>query len=117
VTEQPSRNADEGDPEDGADLDGESDDDLGDDEDFDDEFEDDLDEPAPEEEPERRWPLGVMLSTVIGVWVGRAFYRLPDGLENLAGLGLSLATAVIAVGIYRRWVRRQFATARARRVR
>jgi hypothetical protein len=80
----------------------------------DDEFEDD-DEPEPA--LERRWPFGVMLAVLLGVWVGRAFYRLPDGLENIAGLALSIATAVVAVAIYRRWVRRQFATARARRLR
>ena len=104
MTEPPSRGADDGDlAADGADPD--------------DDFEDDLDEPAPGEERERRWPLGVMLAVVLGVWVGRAFYRLPDGLENLAGLGLSVATALIAAAIYRRWVRRQFASARARRAR
>jgi hypothetical protein len=58
-----------------------------------------------------------MLALAIGVWAGRAFYRLPDGLENLAGLALSLATAVILAGLYRRWVRRQFAEARERRQR
>jgi hypothetical protein len=88
------------DPEDSDDL-----------EDFEDEEEDEG------EEPERRSSLSVMLALVIGVWIGRAFYRLPDGLENLAGLALSLATALILVGIYRRWVRRQFAEARARRLR
>ena len=94
---------------------GAQDDDLDDEFEDEDEFEDDLAEPAFEEEPERRSPLGVMLAVVLGVWLGRAFYRLPDGLENLAGLGLSIVTAVIAAALYRRWVRRQFAQARARR--
>ena len=46
-----------------------------------------LGEPAPEQERERRWPLGVMPSVILGVWVGRAFYRLPDGLETIVGDG------------------------------
>ena len=119
MTEPPSSGADDGElAEDGTDRKDESDEDFdADADDSEDDFEDDLTEAAPEDERERRWPLGVMLAVVLGVWVGRAFYRLPDGLENVAGLGLSLVTAVIAVAIYRRWVRRQFATARARRAR
>ncbi|MSP22454.1 MAG: hypothetical protein EXR66_05500 [Dehalococcoidia bacterium] len=75
-----------------------------------DEFEDD----EPEERP-RGWPWGAMLATAIGVWAGRAFYRLPDRLEDLTAFALTALTALFAVGIYRRWVRKQLAQARARR--
>jgi hypothetical protein len=78
-----------------------------------DEYEDGLEEPSPERR--RAFPLGTLLAIAAGVWVGRAFYRLPDGLENLAGLLLALLTALLAAGLYRRWVRRQMAAARARR--
>lgn len=81
------------------------------------EFDDDDFEDEPEEPRDRRWPLGTLLGIAIGVWAGRAFYRLPDRLEDLAAIGLSVVTAMFAVGIYRRWVRRQLAEARARRLR
>jgi hypothetical protein len=77
------------------------------------EDEDDLDDEPVEER--RGWPLGTLLAVALGVWMGRWFYRLPDGLEAVAGLGLVLATALLAAGLYRRWVRRQMAAARARR--
>jgi hypothetical protein len=80
-----------------------------------DEYEDGPEEPSPDRQ--RAFPLGTLLAIAAGVWVGRAFYRLPDGLENLAGLLLALLTALLAAAIYRRWVRRQMAAARARRAR
>lgn len=76
------------------------------------EVEDDGDEEAP-----RGWPLGALLATTVGIWLGRLFYRLPDNLEDVAAVLLALVTAIAAAGIYRRWVRRQFAQARARRLR
>ncbi len=83
---------------------------------------DDLDEweeveEDPVEEEPRGWPLGMILATTVGIWLGRLFYRLPDNLENVAAVLLALVTAIAAAGIYRRWVRRQFAQARARRLR
>ncbi len=79
---------------------------------------DDLDEweEVEEEDEPRGWPLGMLLATTVGVWLGRLFYRLPDNLENLAAAMLALVTAIAAAGLYRRWVRRQFAQARARRL-
>ncbi len=68
------------------------------------------------EEP-RGWPLGTLLAMTTGIWLGRFFYRLPDALENVAAVLLALVTAIAAAGLYRRWVRRQFAQARARRLR
>ena len=92
-----------------ADLAEAEDDDEYDEDEFADEFDDD-------EEP-RGWPLGTLLAVTLGIWAGRWFYRLPDGIEQLAGLLLVLLTAIFAAGLYRRWVRRQFAQARARRLR
>lgn len=74
----------------------------------------DADEVEAAEEP-RGWPLGTLLAITLGIWAGRWFYRLPDGLEAVAGLLLVLLTAIFAAALYRRWVRRQFAQARARR--
>lgn len=83
----------------------------------DEEFEDDDgdDEPDGERAQPRGWPLGTILAFSIGVWAGRWFEVLPDGLESLAGYLMVLVTAGCAAGLYRRWVRRQFAQARARR--
>ncbi len=91
-------------------------DDAGDDAEYeDDEFEDDeLDEEAAQP---RGWPLATMLAFSIGMWAGRWFEVLPDGLESALGFLMVFVTAVSAAGLYRRWVRRQFVQARARRAR
>ncbi len=84
---------------------------------------DELDEPdAPDPDAEasregRGWPLGTMLAVAFGIWIGRWFGQLPEGAEDTAGLLLVVVTAVLAAALYRRWVRRQMAQARARRAR
>ncbi len=75
----------------------------------------DEDEQAPEER--RGWPLGSLLLFAIGIWVGRWVSRMPVNAQETVGLLLVIATAVLGAALYRRWVRRQMAQARARRVR
>ncbi|MCC6236936.1 MAG: hypothetical protein IT299_05100 [Dehalococcoidia bacterium] len=79
---------------------------------------DDLEEEEERAAEERRgWPLGGLLLFAIGIWVGRWVSQLPVNAQETVGLLLVIATAVLGAALYRRWVRRQMAQARARRVR
>lgn len=79
----------------------------------DEEIDDLEDEEAPAER--RGWPLGAMLLFAIGIWVGRWVSQLPINAQETVGLLLVIATAVLGAALYRRWVRKQMAHARARR--
>ena len=79
---------------------------------------DDLEDETDDEPAERRgWPLGALLLFALGIWVGRWVSQLPVNTQETVGLLLVIATAVLGAALYRRWVRKQMAHARARRTR
>lgn len=79
---------------------------------------DDLEDETDREPSERRgWPLGAMFLFAIGIWVGRWVSQLPVNAQETVGLLLVIATAILGAALYRRWVRKQMAHARARRTR
>jgi hypothetical protein len=58
----------------------------------------------------------LLLALLAGAWLGRAFSLLPPGLENVLGIALAAATALVAALAYRRWARRTITEARARSI-